>query len=556
MGAAGATVRRAVPAALLEDSPPARTLRAACRGLAGELVSPPFRRAALGAAALGLAAYGFAMANFTLAGDEWFSVFPGSSLDTDYVMWAGRWLMPVVWAVTGNGAMAPFVTLVAAVLLLVTAGLIAASAWRFTRAWSVFAVAALFVTCPLLTDSLSFEQAHISSPLAMVLVAAGGWLVSRHAGSRLLRSAAVAGLLVWSLASYQPTALVLAVVVLGGEVRRAAAEGSGYWRAAWPRWLEVLAAVLAGVAVYAVSVRLAWWVAGTDPSAGHDAYSLVSGYPALGDLPGLVGSGLRTVGRFWFGSTALFPVALKALGLALVGAGTATAAWAASRRGRGSRWWRGAAAGWVVALAAASAVVPFTVLFLRADPPGDGSAFTTVGLVAGFWAGLLLEAARRPGEATRAGRPAAAVVAAVVLALAFAGTFQVSKGFVGLFLSNQRDLANANRMLSVMEQMPEFSAGGEIRIELVGRVAFHVAGPPFADPVAGTPGTSIVNCSGLACQNRLVHMLNLIGGGERGFVAEPVSRRAGVRAVVAEMPSWPEPGSIRYLEGTFVIKGS
>ena len=50
-------------------------------------------------------------------------------------------------------------------------------------------------------------------------------------------------------------------------------------------------------------------------------------------------------------------------------------------------------------------------------------------------------------------------------------------------------------------------------------------------------------------------MLNLIGGGERGFVVQSVSRRAGVREVVAEMPSWPEPGSIRYLEGTFVIKG-
>ena len=60
---------------------------------------------------MALAAYGFAMANFTLAGDEWFSVFPESTLDTDYALWAGRWVMPLVWAVTGNGAMAPFVTL-------------------------------------------------------------------------------------------------------------------------------------------------------------------------------------------------------------------------------------------------------------------------------------------------------------------------------------------------------------------------------------------------------------------------------------------------------------
>ncbi len=556
MRAAGATVRRAVPAALLlEDSPPARTLRAAWRDLAGEVVSLPFRRAALGAGALGLAAYGFAMANFTLAGDEWFSVFPGSSLDTSYALWAGRWLMPVVWAVTGNGAMAPFVTLAAAVLLLVTAGLVAASAWRFTRAWSVFAVAALFVTCPLFTDSLSFEQAHISSPLAMVLAATGGWLVLRHEGGRLIRTAVVAGLLVWSLASYQPTALVLAIVVLGGEVRRVAASGAAYWKVAWPRWLEVLATLLAGAAVYALSVRVSWWITGTDPAAGHGSYSLVGGYPALGDLPALVRSGLRTVGRFWFGSTALFPISLKSLGLALIGAGTAAAVWAASRRTGESRWGRGGAVVWVMGLAAASMVVPFTVLFLRADPPSGARVFGTVGLVVGFWAGLLLEESRRPRQAASAGRAVAAVAAALVVALCLAGTFQVNKGFVGLFLSNQRDLANANRMLSVMEQMPEFSAGDEIRIELVGRVAFHVTGPPLRNAVAGAPADTIVNCSGLACQNRLVHMLNLIGGGERAFVVESVSRRGGVSEVVAEMPPWPEPGSIRYLEGTFVVKG-
>ncbi len=517
-------------------------------------MSPPFRRAAAGAAAVALAAYGFAMANFTLAGDEWFSVFPGFSLDTHYALQAGRWLMPLVWAVTGNGSMAPFFTLAAALALLGIAGLVAASAWRFTRGWSVFAVAALFLTCPLFTDSLSFEQGHISSPLAMVLAATAGWLVLRHEGARLLRVATVAGFLVWSLASYQPTALVFAVVVLGGEVRRAAAEGAGYWRAAWSRWLEVLAAVAVGVAVYYVSVRVAWWVTGTDPSAGRGVYSLVGGYPGLGDLPGLVRRGLRTVGRFWLGSTALFPVALKALGLGLIGAGAAAGGWAASRQSSGSRWGRGGSALWVGALAAVSVVVPFTVLFLRADPPADGSSFTTVGLVAGFWAGMLVEEAHRRRPA-RSSRLAAGVIAAVVLGLTLGGAFQVSKGFVGLFLSNQRDLANANRMLSVMEQMPEFSTGEEIRIELVGRVAFHVTGAPLSNAVAGTPGFSIVNCSGLACQNRLVHMLNLIGGGARGFVVQGVSRHTGVRAVVAEMPSWPEPGSIRYLEGTFVIKG-
>jgi hypothetical protein len=73
--------------------------------------------------------------------------------------------------------------------------------------------------------------------------------------------------------------------------------------------------------------------------------------------------------------------------------------------------------------------------------------------------------------------------------------------------------------------------------------------------VAGTPITSIVNCSGLACQNHLVDMLNMIGGGDRPFVARRVSGRPAVAEVVAAMPSWPRPGSIRFLAGSFVIKG-
>ena len=92
--------------------------------------------------------------------------------------------------------------------------------------------------------------------------------------------------------------------------------------------------------------------------------------------------------------------------------------------------------------------------------------------------------------------------------------YEVNKGYFGLYLSNQRDLANANRMLSVMEQMPRSGLGAEIKVELAGLARFAVPGEPFSNAL-GAPGNSIVNCSGLACQNRLVDMLNLIGGGDR-----------------------------------------
>jgi len=519
-----------------------------------DLWSRPYRQAASWVVPVALLAYGFAMANFTLAGDDWFAVYPEVDLDRDYLLWAGRWATPLLWKVTGDGAFVPPFTLAVCLAILVLAGLMAASAWRLTRARSVFAVVALMVSSPLLADKLNFKPVHLSSPLAMVAAVAAGWLIVRGRAARGWRIAAAGGLLVWTLATYQPTGLVFAVIVLGDEVRRAVEEGAGYWRAAWPRWLTAAAAAAAGVAGYVASVPLAWWVTGTDPDEAHAAYSLVGGYPStLGQAADSIRLALRTAGRFWFGTTALYPVALKALGLGLVGVGTATAVVLSGRGGAGRRA-RWATRGWLVVLGVASTLVPFTAIVLRLDPPLRANMFTTVGLVTGFWAGFLLE--RLGGTASgRRARMGGAAALAVVLLLAAGGAFQTSKGFVGLYLSNQRDLANANRMLSVMEQMPQFAEGEEIRIEVVGKIRFAVAGAPFSNEVAGTPITSIVNCSGLACQNHLVDMLNMIGGGERPFVARRVSGRPAVSEVVAGMPSWPQPGSIRYLAGSFVIKG-
>jgi hypothetical protein len=201
-----------------------------------------------------------------------------------------------------------------------------------------------------------------------------------------------------------------------------------------------------------------------------------------------------------------------------------------------------------------SLVVPFVVLFMREQPPTRGNVFTTVGLVIGFWAGLLLEQARADAPAPL-GRRVETLGIALVLVAVLGCAYEVNKGYFGLYLNNQRDLANANRMLSIMEQMPQFGTGAEIKVELAGLARFAVPGEPFSNAL-GAPGNSIVNCSGLACQNRLVDMLNLIGGGDRAFVVRSVSQDPAVQSVLTTMPAWPQPGSIRFLEGVFVIKGS
>jgi hypothetical protein len=522
--------------------------------LARRLWSRPYRRATAWAIPAVLLAYGFAVVNFTLAGDDWFAVFPEATLDTHFALVAGRWLMPVVWAVTGNGVFVPFFSFVLALALLSLAGLIAAGAWRLTRSWAVFAVVTLFVVNPLFTDALNTKPAHLSLSLAVVCAALAAWVLLRWQGARLWRIAIAAGLLLLALASYQPTALVLVVVAGGGEVIALGWGERPYRRAAWRRWLELLVTGVAAVAAYVLSVRISWWVTGTDPAATTSAYSLTGGYPStLREIGGTVRDGLRVVGDFWSGGTTLYPVALKVVSLGLVLGGVLAAMLGIGRGLRGAVRRSVGIWAWLWLLGGGSLLLPFAMLFLREHPPMRGSVFTTVGLVVGFWAGLLLErvAAEKPGGRRRA---AAAAGMALVLVAVLGCAHQINQGYFGLYLSNQRDLANANRMLSVMEQMPQFSRGERIRVELAGLVRFRAPAAPFSSVAPGA-GLSIVNCSGLSCQTRLVNMLNLIGGGRRSFVAASVPDAPDVQAVIDAMPSWPEPGSIRFLEGVFVVKG-
>jgi hypothetical protein len=518
--------------------------------LVRQIGSAPYRRALVWAIPALVLAYGFAVANFTLAGDDWFAVFPEENLDTHFALVAGRWLMPVMWAVTGAGVFVPFFSFALALVLLALAGFAAAAVWGLTRPRAVTAVVALFVINPLFTDALNTKPAHLSSSLAVVLAVVAAWVLVRWEAARVWRVAASTGLLLLVLASYQPIALVFVVVAGGCEVVSLGWGETPYRRRAWRRWLELLAAALAAVAAYLLSVRISWWVTGTDSSTASSIYSLTGGYPStLRQIGGTVREGLRVVADFWVGSTTLYPVALKVTSLLLVLGGITVAALGIGRKkGRGSfgAW------AWLGVLGVGSLVLPFAMLFLRQHPPMRGSVFTTVGLVVGFWAGLFLERVAAGGWRRQA---AAMAGMALVLLTVLGCAHQINRGYFGLYLSNQRDLANANRMLSVMEQMPQFDEGERIKVELAGLVRFRRPAAPFTSVTPGA-GLSIVNCSGLSCQKRLVNMLNLIGGGQRRFVAVSVSGDPDVRAVIDAMPSWPEPGSIRFLDGAFVVKGS
>lgn len=521
-------------------------------GLLRGLGSRHYREAAFWGAIALLLAYGFAMTNFVLAGDDWFAIFPAETQDSHFALVAGRWLMPAVWAVTGNNAFVPYFSFALALLLLGLAGMVAAAVWGLRRRWAILAVVCLSAVNPLFTDTLAFKPIHLTYPLALLCANLAAWSLLRWQGRPWLRMLTAAGLLTLSLASYQPAALSFAVVIVGAEVLQALHGGSG--KEALRRWAGIGLSVIAGLGLYLASVRLAWWITGTDPGSATTGYSMTGGYPSNpAEVGGALRYGFRMIGRFWFETTTLYPLALKVLTLLVIAGGLAVAVTAALRRPGSARARAGRISG-LIFLALATGVIPFLVLFLREEPPLRGNVFTTVGLATAFWAALLVEGLTLAAPSRR--RAVALPLAAALVVATFLGcAYEVNKGFFGLHLSNQRDLANANRMLSVMEQVPEFDQGAAIRVALIGQVAFPVAGAPFTDEVADAPGTSIVNCSGLACQNRLVRMLNLLGAGDREFIRRSPPSDPAAAALIEAMPSWPAAGSIRFINGVFVVKG-
>jgi hypothetical protein len=196
-------------------------------------------------------------------------------------------------------------------------------------------------------------------------------------------------------------------------------------------------------------------------------------------------------------------------------------------------------------------LAPFATLFIRTDPSTRYRVLTIVGLAIGFWAAVVVERGLgAPGWLDVLGRRIATGLIAIVV---LAGAFQISAAYVTLHHENQRDLAVANRILSVIEQHPEYPADGPVRVAVAGRLDFSVEVFPFAEP--GTGGRNIVGCNVLNCQPKhLARLLNLIGSGHR-YADADITEKPEYAEAVAAMPSWPARGSIQVFEGVFVVKG-
>lgn len=515
-------------------------------GLRGRLLSPPYRRAMIWTAIAAVLAFGFAMTNFSIAGDDWIDIYGDSSRQPETSVSVGRWLQALLLLVLDHTAFAPLAGFAIGLAILVVAGTVAAATWRFQTGLAVFAVAALFVVNPTFSEPFSFEHHHLSLPLGVLAAILAGWALVRWSADRWLRLAAASALLMASLALYQSAVLAFGVIVLGYEVLRLI-DDAAYWsRDTARRWANIAIAAIGGIVVYLISVEVALAITGISRNT-TSRYALSGGFVSTPtEIADAFVFGSKFMVNFWIRESVWYPLTVKVMSLALALGGLVAAARSIRAGGGRMRRWV-----WLVVLAGGVMLTPFATLLIRTDPSTRYRVLTIVGLAIGFWAAVSAERGLgRPGWVDVLGRRVATgLVAAVVIA----GAFQISAAYLTLHHENQRDLAVANRILSVIEQHPEYPADGPVRVAVAGRLEFSVEVFPFADPGAGS--RNIVGCNVLNCQPKhLARLLNLIGSGHR-YADADVSQQPEHTAAIASMPSWPAPGSIRVFDGVFVVKG-
>lgn len=515
-------------------------------GLRGRLLADTYRRAAIWTSLAAVLAFGFAMTNFSIAGDDWIDIFGDSARQPMTAVSVGRWLQALVLLIFDNAAFAPFVGFAIGLAILIVAGMAAAATWRFHRTWAVFAVAALFVVNPTFSEPFSFEHHHLSLPLGVLAAVLAGWALVRWSAGRWRRWVVASTLLMASLALYQSAVVAFGVIVLGHEVLRLMEEPRHWSRDTARRWVDIGIASLGGIALYLVSVEVALAITGVARNT-TSRYALSGGFASTPtEITDALLFGSKFAVKFWVRESVWYPLSVKILSLVLALGGLVAAVGSVQRIHR--RVWEQA---WLMVLAGGVMLAPFATLMIRTDPSTRYRVLTMVGLAVGFWAAVGVErGSAEPGWLGDLGRRVApAIIASVVLV----GAFQISAAYLTLHHENQRDLAVANRILSVIEQHPGYPADGRVQVALAGRLESSVEGFPFAEPGAG--GDNIVGCSVLDCQPKhLARLLNLIGSGRRYEVAD-VAQMPEHSAAIDAMPSWPALGSIEVFDGVFVVKG-
>ncbi|MEM9782757.1 MAG: glucosyltransferase domain-containing protein, partial [Pseudomonadota bacterium] len=238
-------------------------------------------------AGLSIIASGTAVFGHIVIADDWRHVMqPGFNIDI--ALSSGRWLHALTIALLGADLVAPAVTL-AAMLALWWVGLVAVGRSAGLDQTGRFLLLAVFTFNPLLAAFIGFETNHIAGGLSVLFCLMSGLTALRLADrvapdtpGTVFRVADAPGVLVpmalfaAGAAGFQQFAVLMpmAVATVWGArlMRGEAVTLAGALRRAW----IVLAVMLGGLALYALSVVVVLAVAGAETAGG--VYALEGGY--------------------------------------------------------------------------------------------------------------------------------------------------------------------------------------------------------------------------------------------------------------------------------------
>ena len=509
----------------------------------------------------GLICWGYAVTQFLLVGDDWSLIFPQPGLSPPTIrvnLVNGRWLAYLIHRLTGDASFAPFLTglfavgvLVAIAIALGAAGGLPTGPYR-----ALFAV--LFIVNPLHAEFVIFKILHIPEGLGMLMATAAAIVVAsaqRINGRRLLL---VTALVTLCFASYQPSALFfgmgLAAVYLMRRVTGLEQDGSRGWK------LLLIGPAIYGAAtlVYVGTVSLVWRITGLQALSSGE-YSLDSGYTGPGEILAQARWALSNWVDFWRIDTGGYTAPLKLLALGLVVVGALAALRAGSLAWRSVTLARRAAEVGVVTLV--TILGPFLFWFVRDEPSLRYNVISSlaVGIALFGSLGPLIVDGRYSSAPQHRLRlvPWRNVLVALPILLIVGQLFLVTRDLGGHFLSNQRDLAFANRLLDRIEKHPSYEAliGTPLYIGMDGRFDPYFDARPFRY-LRGAPATSILGCGAVDCQTtRIVSALNLLAIDGTVFrYRDPaqIAREAGLD--LDTMPEWPAYGSVAITEHGVVIK--
>ncbi len=497
-------------------------------------------------------AYGYLGFSLSTAGDDWVALTDDSLL-IKYALQAGRWLHAVLMIVQDHSRVAPTFSIAVLLLAIATTMAMFAAALKLRRAGSVVLFILLAGCFPFWAEFTSFRILHLPGAVALIFSAAYGYIGWRVAASWGLTSLSrrivwlILGGIAFSLcaATYQgflPVGVMLMSCYLLGEPDRDTSRVSA-------ARLCLVAVVMFGLGVlfYSFQVMLARVVTGVESSPDPTyqlANSLVSN---LGELRLTLGRLGTYLWAFFTQPNHLFPLWPKLLFAGVLLAFVLRGLVSKDSVPKQNRLWFLVALGVLV-------LAPWALGLIRVPDPYRYNAIVSAGLLYAVVLCLTLEGMRSV--------PGRTLVATVGTAIVVCFIFIQNSAALITQQNNQRDLAVVNRLLdhlSAAEGYAQLSRHAPVNVVLSGNFQLPKQRPFVSTAASSVLNSSIIECDILSCQSaRLDWAVPLVSSDAvRYRFAEYVKQnepyQLTLKPIIAELPFWPVPGSVRIIDDTTVV---